>query len=41
MGRGATAVEGYPITTTAVLQEELHVEVARPTPRRVVMRREF
>lgn len=49
--RGARAVEAYPITTTAVIAEELHVgtvptfaaagmtEVSRPTKRRVVMRR--
>lgn len=48
--RGARAVEGYPITTTNVISEELHVgtvsvfagagftEVSRPTLRRVVMR---
>lgn len=48
--RGARAVEAYPITTTAVLPEELHVgtvptfaaaglaEVSHPTSRRVVMR---
>lgn len=48
---GAYAVEGYPITTTDVISEELHVgtmsafnaagftEVGRPTPRRAVMRR--
>ena len=48
--RGARAVEAYPITTTAVIDEELHVgtvptfaatgmaEVSRPTKRRVVMR---
>jgi len=47
---GARALEAYPITTTAVIEEELHVgtvatfaaagltEVSRPTPRRVVMR---
>jgi GNAT superfamily N-acetyltransferase len=51
--RGARAIEGYPITTTDVIAEELHVgtvatfeaaglvEVARPTPRRVVMRLDF
>lgn len=51
--RGAGAVEGYPIATTDVIAEELHVgtvatfeaaglvEVARPTPRRVVMRIDF
>ncbi|GGK66359.1 GNAT family N-acetyltransferase [Ornithinimicrobium pekingense] len=49
-GRGASALEAYPITTTAVIDEELHVgtvpmfeaagmrQVAAPTPRRVVMR---
>jgi GNAT superfamily N-acetyltransferase len=51
--RGARAVEGYPITTTNVILEELHVgtasvfadagftEVSRPTRRRVVMRIDF
>ncbi len=51
--RGARAVEGYPITTTNVILEELHVgtvgmfadagftEVSRPTLRRVVMRIDF
>jgi GNAT superfamily N-acetyltransferase len=51
--RGARAVEGYPMTTTNAILEELHVgtegvfadagfaEVSRPTPRRVVMRVEF
>jgi len=51
--RGARAIEGYPITTTNVVLEELHVgtegvfadagftEVSRPTPRRVVMRLDF
>ncbi len=51
--RGARAVEAYPITTTDVIQEELHVgtrsvfaaaglaEVSRPTLRRVVMRIDF
>ncbi|RIQ22059.1 GNAT family N-acetyltransferase [Jiangella rhizosphaerae] len=51
--RGARAVEGYPITTTRVIAEELHVgtvgmfaaagftEVSRPTPRRAVMRIDF
>jgi GNAT superfamily N-acetyltransferase len=51
--RGARALEAYPITTTAVISEELHVgipsvftaaglaEVSRPTPRRVVMRIDF
>lgn len=50
---GARALEGYPITTTRVILEELHVgtvgmfaaagfrEVSRPTPRRVVMRVEL
>jgi GNAT superfamily N-acetyltransferase len=50
--RGARAVEAYPITTTAVIGEELHVrtvptfaaaglvEVSHPTKRRVVMRRD-
>lgn len=50
---GARAVEAYPITTTRVIDEELHVgtietytlagltEVSRPTPRRAVMRRDF
>lgn len=49
-GRGARALEGYPIVTTEVIEEELHVGtvatfdaagfqmVSRPTPRRVVMR---
>lgn len=48
--RGVGALEGYPITTTHVIEEELHVGtvptfeaagfriVSRPTPRRVVMR---
>ena len=48
--RGAGALEGYPITTTEVILEELHVGtvatfaaaglqvVSLPTPRRVVMR---
>ena len=48
--QGATAVEGYPVTVTNVLDEELHVgtvamftaagliEVGRPTPRRAVLR---
>ena len=52
-GRGARAVEGYPITTTRVIEEELHVgttttfaaagftEVSRPTLRRAVMRIDF
>ena len=51
--RGARALEGYPITTTNVITEELHVgtvsmfaeagftEVSRPTVRRVVMRLDF
>jgi GNAT superfamily N-acetyltransferase len=51
--RGARALEAYPITTTQVIEEELHVgtiatfaaaglvEVSRPTPRRVVMRIDF
>jgi hypothetical protein len=50
---GARSLEAYPIVTTAVLMEELHVgtvatfaaagltEVSRPTPRRVVMRVDF
>lgn len=50
---GAHAVEGYPIVTTAVISEELHVgtvgmfesagfgRVSTPTPRRVVMRINF
>lgn len=50
---GARAVEGYPILTTKVITEELHVgtlgmflragfaEVTRPTPRRAVVRREL
>ncbi len=48
--RGARAIEGYPLTTTNVISEELHVgtasmfaaagfvEVSKPTLRRVVMR---
>ncbi len=52
-GRGARAIEGYPITTTDVILEELHVgtrdifagagftEVSRPTLRRAVMRIDF
>ncbi|MBA2342649.1 MAG: GNAT family N-acetyltransferase [Thermoleophilaceae bacterium] len=52
-GRGARALEGYPINTTQVIEEELHVGtvstfeaagfriVSRPTPRRVVMRIDF
>ncbi len=51
--RGARALEGYPITTTTVIADELHVGtvagfeaagfevVSRPTPRRVVVRIEF
>jgi GNAT superfamily N-acetyltransferase len=51
--RGARALEGYPITTKNVIEEELHVgteavfadagltEVSRPTLRRVVMRIDF
>jgi GNAT superfamily N-acetyltransferase len=51
--RGARAIEGYPIVTTDVIIEELHVgttsifadagftEVSRPTLRRVVMRIDF
>lgn len=50
---GARAVEGYPITTTKVMSEELlvgvpsifasagFVEVSRPTLRRIVMRIDF
>ncbi len=52
-GRGARAIEGYPITTTDVILEELHVgtrdifaaagltEVSRPALRRAVMRIDF
>jgi GNAT superfamily N-acetyltransferase len=52
-GRGARAIEGYPITTKKVIVEELHVGtesafadagftvVGRPTPRRMVMRLDF
>jgi GNAT superfamily N-acetyltransferase len=52
-GRGARAVEGYPMTTKNAIEEELHVgtegvfaaagfvEVNRPTLRRVVMRIDF
>ncbi|MGH3446003.1 MAG: hypothetical protein ACRDQA_25035 [Nocardioidaceae bacterium] len=52
-GRGAGAIEGYPMITTNVILEELHVgtksvfadagftEVSRPTLRRVVMRVDF
>jgi GNAT superfamily N-acetyltransferase len=51
--RGARAVEGYPMTTTTAIAEELHVgtvatfaaaglvEVTRPTKRRAVMRLDF
>jgi GNAT superfamily N-acetyltransferase len=51
--RGARAIEAYPITTTDVITEELHVgihgvfvaagfaEVSRPTLRRAVMRIDF
>ena len=51
--RGARAIEAYPMTSTDVIAEELHVgtervfaqagfvEVSRPTPRRVVMRIDF
>ncbi|MPZ94663.1 MAG: GNAT family N-acetyltransferase, partial [Propionibacteriales bacterium] len=51
--RGARALEAYPITTTDVILEELHVgtpsvfaaagltEVCRPTLRRAVMRLDF
>jgi GNAT superfamily N-acetyltransferase len=51
--RGARAIEAYPILTKDVITEELHVgtpgvfadaglvEVARPTPRRAVMRLDF
>lgn len=50
---GARAVEGYPMTTTNVVLDELHVgtestfaaagftEASRPSPRRVVMRIDF
>jgi GNAT superfamily N-acetyltransferase len=50
---GARAVEGYPMTTTNAILEELHVgtegvfaaagfaEVSRPSLRRVVMRVDF
>ncbi len=49
----ARALEAYPITTTDVITEELHVGtvptfeaagleiVSRPTPRRVVMRIDY
>jgi GNAT superfamily N-acetyltransferase len=51
--RGARAMEAYPITTTNVITEELHVGtvptftaaglavVSRPSPRRVVMRIDY
>ena len=51
--RGARAIEGYPMITTEVILEELHVgtegifaeagfsKVSHPTPRRVVMRNDF
>ena len=51
--RGARALEGYPMTTTDVIGEELHVgihgvfadagfiEIGRPTLRRAVMRIDF
>jgi GNAT superfamily N-acetyltransferase len=51
--RGARALEAYPINTTDVIAEELHVgtvptfraagltQVSHPTPRRVVMRVDF
>ena len=51
--RGARAIEAYPITTTNVIDEELHVgtvsvfagagltEIGRPTRRRMVMRLEL
>jgi len=51
--RGARALEGYPINTTNVIDEELHVgtvsvfadagfvEITRPSKRRVVMRIDF
>src|SRR5215831_5245693 len=50
---GARAIEAYPITTTNVIEEELHVgtcntfiaagfgEVSRPSARRAVMRVDF
>lgn len=52
-GRGARALEAYPMLTTAAITEELHVgtydtyaaagflEVSRPTTRRAVMRVDF
>lgn len=51
--KGARAIEAYPVTTTNVIEEELHVgscstfslagfsEVSRPTVRRAVMRIDF
>jgi GNAT superfamily N-acetyltransferase len=51
--RGARALEAYPMTTKDVILEELHpgteatfaaagfIAVARPTPRRAVMRVDF
>lgn len=51
--RGASAIEGYPVTTKNVILEELHVgtegvfadagfiEVSRPTVRRAVVRVDF
>ncbi len=51
--KGARAIEAYPLTTTDVIAEELHVgtrdmyaaagfrEVTRPTTRRAVMRIDF
>lgn len=51
--RGARALEAYPMTTTAAVDEELHVgtvrtfaaagmrQVAAPTPRRAVLRIDF
>lgn len=51
--RGAQAVEGYPLTTTAAIDEGMHVgtvasfrqagfqEVRHPSKRRVVMRKDF
>jgi GNAT superfamily N-acetyltransferase len=51
--RGAAALEAYPITTSAAIDEELHVgtiasyleagflEVSRPTKRRAVVRLDF
>jgi hypothetical protein len=52
-GRGARAIEAYPIIAKNVIAEELHVgtpsvfadaglvEVSRPTVRRLVMRHDF